>query len=159
LLSNGAPLDMIGMQGYFGSLVPSPMRMLKTLDRFGSLGPRIRITEYSIKTEDEDLACDFTRDLLTVLYSHEKVAGFHTWNGVETYINKDGTLTRLGQAYADLACKAWKTHAQMKTDAGGQCSLPAHLGRYRVNVSAGGRMAERWLDLRKDSPELIVTVP
>jgi endo-1,4-beta-xylanase len=159
LLANGAPVDTIGMQGYFGSLVPTPMRMIKTLDRFGALVPRIRVTEYSIKAEDEDLACDFTRDLLTVLYSHDKVVGFHTWHGVENYINPDGTLTRLGQAYSDLVCKAWKTQAQLKTDGAGQSSVPAHLGRYRVNVKVGERMKEQWLDLRKDGPELIVTVP
>ncbi len=159
VMENGGPLDTIGMQGYFGNLVPSPMRMLKTLDRFGAMGPMIRITEYSIATQDADLECDFTRDLLIVLYSHSRVRGFHTWHTIQKFVNKDGTLTRLGQVYAELVLKAWKTKAELKTDPTGQCSIPAHLGKYLVQVKKGGKVKELMYDLRKDSPVLTVSFP
>jgi GH35 family endo-1,4-beta-xylanase len=159
LLENGAPLDTIGMQGYFGMLVPTPERMLKTLDRFGKLGPMIRVTEFHIKGDDEDLKCDFLRDILTVLYSHPKVDGFNTWLGMQSYVNPDGSLTRLGKVFSDLVHGQWHTRATLKTTANGTVKLNGHLGRYRVRVKTpDGRGEEQWLTLRKDSPGLIVTV-
>lgn len=158
LIKNGAPVDTIGMEGYFGNLVPSPMRMLKTLDRFGSLGPEILVTEYDIQSEDPAMVCDFTHDLLTLLYSHEKVRGFTTWYGVSKYITPEGALTPLGQTVSDLVNKEWKTRTALKTDASGQCSVRAHLGQYQVSVRVNGQTIQNSLRLQKDTPELVVRI-
>ncbi len=159
LLTRGAPLDTICMQGYFGMLMPTPERMLQTLDRFGRFGPMIRVTEFHMKGDDEDLKCDFLRDILTVLYSHPKVDGFNTWLGMQSFVNPDGSLTRLGQAYSDLVLKQWHTRATLVSDEGGRVTVSGHLGRYRVVVTTpDGRSGEQWLTLRKGGNELIVTV-
>jgi GH35 family endo-1,4-beta-xylanase len=159
LLKRGAPLDIICMQGYFGMLMPTPERMLLTLDRFGRFGPMIRVSEFHMKGDDEDLKCDFLRDILIVLYSHPKVDGFNTWLGMQSFVNPDGSLTRLGQVYSDLVLKQWRTRASLTTDDKGTASVNGHLGRYRILVSTpDGRRGEQWLTLRKGSEELIVTV-
>lgn len=159
LLSRGAPIDTICMQGYFGMLKPTPERMLQTLDRFGRFGPMIRVTEFHMKGDDEDLKCDFLRDILTVLYSHPKVDGFNTWLGMQSFVNPDGSLTRLGQVYRDQVLNDWRTRATLTTDEQGLVSLNGHLGRYRIRVTTpDGRASEQWLTLRKGSEQLIVTV-
>jgi GH35 family endo-1,4-beta-xylanase len=153
LLAAGAPIDMIGMQGYFGNDVPSPMRMLQTLDRFAELGPRLRVTEYSIKAEDDGFKADFTRDLLTVLYSHEKVSGFTTWHGIQNFIGTNGVLTPMGKAYHDLACVEWKTTTNLKSDIQGRCSLRGHRGMYRVVASHLGKSSTQNLNLSKEGAD------
>ena len=158
LINNGAPVDTIGLEGYFGNLVPSPMRMLKILDRFGALGPMILVTEYDIQSEDPAMVCDFTRDLITLLYSHAKVRGFTTWYGISKYITPEGALTPLGQTVSDLVNQEWKTRTELKTDASGQCSVRAHLGQYKVSVRVNGQTIQKTLALQKGAPELVVKI-
>jgi GH35 family endo-1,4-beta-xylanase len=159
LLDGGAPLDVLGLQGHFGSFVPSPERMLSVLDRYGRLGPKIRVTEFTVGGDDEELKRDFTRDTLTVLYSHPAVLGWQTWWGVDRFVAEDGSLTPLGRTYADLVHGEWKTDETVATDAAGECVVRGHLGRYRVGVRLGERAEDAYLDLRKDSEPLIVTLP
>jgi hypothetical protein len=79
LIDEQAPLDAIGMQGHFGSQPTAPDEVLAILDRFARFGKPIMVTEYDITVDDEELAGQFTRDLLTALFSHPAVVGFVMW--------------------------------------------------------------------------------
>ena len=40
---------------------------------------KIRVTEFTVDTDDEDLQADYTRDFYTMLFSHPEVVGVQFW--------------------------------------------------------------------------------
>ncbi|BCM92562.1 anti-sigma-I factor RsgI6 [Abditibacteriota bacterium] len=158
LIDNGAPIDGFGFQGHFGATVPSPMRILKVLDRFAALKRSIRVTEFTIEGDDSALQGDFTRDLLTLLFSHPSVVGFQQW-GLENSVNKDGTLTPIGEAIRSLVNEKWHTNIKTTTDVNGSVTNRGFLGRYDVTVTQGNRTLTVPFELRSNSDQLLVTLP
>ena len=81
LVSGGAPLEGIGLQGHFnGGQMTDIERVVEVLDRFGSYGKDLLVTEFTFEMDDEDLQAEFTRDFLTAAFSHPSVKGFYNWN-------------------------------------------------------------------------------
>jgi GH35 family endo-1,4-beta-xylanase len=158
LLKGGAPLTVLGMQGHFGSSVPSPERILATLDRFAKFGLPIRITEFTIGTDDPDLQADFTRDFLTVLFSHPSAMGFQFW-GSDQLFTQDLKDKPIAAAYRDVVLHRWWTDTTGNTDAAGLLSGQGFLGKYRVSVTRAGQTVVQDLELTKTSGPLIVTMP
>jgi hypothetical protein len=137
------------MQGHFGLSVTAPGDALAILDRFGKLGPDIWITEYDMAIDDMDLAGRYTRDILTVLFSHPKVGGFVMWgfwDGAHNLNNAplfttDWTLKPAGQAYKDLVFGKWWTDTTCTSDASGSCQVRGFLGDYDLTITSGSASA------------------
>lgn len=145
LLEHGAELDAIGMQGHFGSggLTP-PGELVAVLDRFAELGLPITVTEYDLMTQDELLQADYTRDFLTVMFSHAAVDsvtlwgfwdGAH-WRGNTAMYRRDWTLKPSGQAWVDLVQKAWWTDETVTSDAQGKAEVRGFKGVYALHIEA-----------------------
>jgi GH35 family endo-1,4-beta-xylanase len=151
LFERGAPIDVIGMQTHVGALPPSPTRMKEVLDRFAKFGKPIRTTEFDMKkNEDPALKHDFTRDFITLMYSHPAVQGIQFWSMVPMLFDgKKGTPTALGKAYLELVEKKWRTMESGKTDAAGWFAARGHLGTYTLRVEIDGRSVERTFVLPK----------
>src|SRR5262249_9090254 len=79
LLEKKAPLEGLGLQSHIGSTPNAPVHVLATLDRYAKLGLPLRVTEFDINTDDEELQADYTRDFLTLMFSHPGVIGFQLW--------------------------------------------------------------------------------
>ncbi len=81
LLAEGVKIDGIGNQAHFhSSYLPSPVELLRNSDRFAALVPALQLTEFDVNTDgDEQLAADFTRDLLITCFSHPAYTGFVMW--------------------------------------------------------------------------------
>jgi endo-1,4-beta-xylanase len=147
LIARGAPLDGVGLQGHFGEALTAPVDVLSLLDRFAAPGPPLTITEYDIVTDDEELAGDFTRDFLTVLFSHPRVEGFlmwgfwdgRHWKNDAPLFRRDWSLKPAGRAYQDLVLGDWWTRATGRTAADGVFRTRGFLGRYRVSVRHRGQ--------------------
>ena len=69
LIDNGAPIDGIGIQGHFGSLLTPPVRILQELDHLASFKKKIMITEFDVIVPDEQLRADFLRDFFISCFS------------------------------------------------------------------------------------------
>ncbi len=158
LIADGAPLDVLGLQGHMGTGYSSPDRLRQILDRLSELGRPIRITEYTLRSDDSALEEDYTRDFLTVMFSHPNVIGVQTW-GTEGIMGADGALTPRGRAWSDLVTNAWSRRVNGATDADGVWSGVSYWGRHRVEVSHRGQTATVEHDLRRNGPELIVRLP
>ena len=158
LLDHGAPLDVLGLQGHFGSTVPGPVRVKAVLDRFAELGLPIRITEFDVKSEDESLKADFGRDVLTMLFSHPSVIGVQTW-GLGNMYDEAGHKTPMGEQWYDLIHKQWWTDETAKTDPDGKVETRGFLGRYTVSVRKGDASIDVAVELKKDATPTIVTLP
>nr|AYC81220.1 GH10 xylanase [uncultured bacterium] len=158
LLDNGAPLTVLGMQGHFGGTVPPPARMLKVLDRYARFGLPIRITEFTVGTDDEQLRADFLRDALIVAYSHPAVIGFQFW-GLGTLFDREMRPRPALAAYKDLVLGRWRTRLEGRTDPMGRFAGRGHLGRYNVKATLNGRLAEGTLELTRAGQAAELTLP
>jgi endo-1,4-beta-xylanase len=147
LIQKGAPLDGIGEQSHFGNDLTAPDRLLKILDRFQALGKTLEITEHDIAIPDASLQAEYTRDFLTVVFSHPGVIGFLSWGFWEgqhwrpegAYFRKDWSIKPAGQVLTDLITKEWRTDVEAETDAKGVCKVRGFLGDYEIVAQAQGR--------------------
>ncbi|OGV71139.1 MAG: hypothetical protein A2283_23710 [Lentisphaerae bacterium RIFOXYA12_FULL_48_11] len=145
LKDDDAPISGLGMQSHFGGTPTPPERMLAILDRFAALGLEISITEHDIDTSDEQLQADFTRDFLTIVYSHPAVVSVLTWGFWEkshwrpngAYYRSDWSVKPAGQAWLDLVTRKWWTNVVLKTDADGCACTRGFLGDYEITVTHG----------------------
>lgn len=141
LIDNDAPIDGIGIQGHFGSLLTPPERLLNELDRWGSFGKKIMITEFDVIVPDEQLRSDFLRDFFIACFSHESVDGIVVWGfwaGAHwmpqaALYNEDWSLTKMGKQWQDLT-NQWHTNAMLTTDSSGVVKLRGFIGDYQVKV-------------------------
>jgi len=146
LLDNGAPLSILGLQGHFGSAVPSPSRMVSILDRYARFGLPIRITEFTVATDDEQFRADFLRDAMIVAFSHPAVVGFQFWGTGQLL---DGQLNPKPacKAYRELVFDRWWTNLKGRTGANGEFEGTGFLGRHEAVVEKDGRRAVVEFDL------------
>jgi len=145
LIDQGAPITGLGMQGHFGDNVTAPEKLLSLLDRFARFGLDIKITEFDINTDDQDLVDDYTRDFMTLVFSHPAVAGFQFWGfwekahwrpGAALYA-ADWTPRPHAQVYRNLVFEEWWTSAKGQTDADGRFRGRGFYGDYTVKVRRG----------------------
>lgn len=146
LIRRGAPLGGIGMQGHFREVTP-PERVLKILDRFAAFSLPVRITEFDFETKDEELQAAFTRDLLTVCFSHPAVDAFLMWGFWEgRHWRPDGAMLRRDwtpkpnfEVWREMVFRRWWTDQTVKSGSAGALVLRAFRGEYEI--SAPGAVA------------------
>ncbi len=155
LLDNGAPLTVLGLQGHFGGSVPSPERIYATLQRYARFGLPMRVTEFTVGTDDEQLEADFLRDCMTVLFSHPSVIGFQFW-GPNQLFTRDFQEKPNLRAYRELVFSKWWTDETGNTDASGEFSGRGFLGSHEVTVTRGDAQARGELELTKPAGQVTV---
>jgi GH35 family endo-1,4-beta-xylanase len=147
LLEQKAPVEGIGVQSHFGNQPTPPVVALKILDRFGTFKRPIMVTEFDIATQDEPYQANYTRDYLTVCFSHPSVAGFLMWGFWEgahwipsgSMLRRDWSGKPNLAVWEELVLKKWWTDATVVTGADGQASVRGFKGEYAVTVSVNGR--------------------
>lgn len=157
LLRGGAPLQGIGLQGHFGWNLTGMDDAKAILDQYAALLPHLSITEYDISVDDLDLAGDYTRDLLTLFFSHPAAEAFLMWGfwdgahwgGNAPLFKKDWTPKPALQVWEDLVLKQWRTNANGMTSQDGAYNLRAFKGDYEVIVSLAGKRTGFKLQLLK----------
>jgi GH35 family endo-1,4-beta-xylanase len=160
LLEEGAPITGLGMQGHFGGSPTSMDTVKRLLDRFAALGLSIRITEFDMDTADEALQADYTRDFLTMVFSHPSVTGFQMWGFWEgahwlpraAMYRRDWSEKPNGEAFRRLVHETWRTTGEGRTDDEGRFGGRAFYGRYDVTVTRDGASQTVQIDHRR-SPE------
>jgi GH35 family endo-1,4-beta-xylanase len=144
LLDRGAPLGGIGIQGHFQEVTP-PEKMLEILDIFAEFHLPIQITEFDFETDDEALQAEFTRDFLTICFSHPRVDALLLWGFWEgrhwrprgAMLRKDWSPKPNYRVWRELVHGRWRTDTEGVTGAGGEYSVRAFRGEYEI--TAGGQ--------------------
>ena len=154
LVKEGYPVAGLGNQAHFDeSFLPSPAEMLATTDRFADIVPRQIITEFDVvTTADEELAADFTRDIMIATFSHKVYHGFLLWGFWEgshwkpqaASWNRDWTIRPRGQAFLDLVEREWHTEVTLTTDTTGRIAWRGFPGWYEVK----GEGIQQWLEVK-----------
>ena len=148
LKEQGAPIGGVGLQCHFGWSVTPPELALKELDRWGALGLEVQLTEFDIDSSDELLQADYTRDLLTLAFSHSSVTAVMTWGFWEgrhwrpdaALFRRDWSLKPNGKAWMDLTTRDWWTRASGVTRADGRFTARGFFGDYDIKVTSGDRI-------------------
>jgi len=142
LKERGAPIDGLGEQGHFGQSLTGIDRAKQILDRFATLGLVIQVTEFDIDIHDEKLQADYTRDYLTLCFSHPAIDSFLMWGFWEgrhwkpngAILRRDWSLKPNGEAWRDLIYKQWWTNADLTTSDDGTTQTRAFLGDYEIKI-------------------------
>ncbi len=145
LLDQGAPLEGIGVQSHFGGQPTPPVTALAILDRFAAFKLPIVVTEFDVNTQDETYQAAYTRDYLTLCFSHPAVHGFLMWGFWEgahwlpqaAMLRKDWTEKPNLAVWRELTRTRWWTDVTVRTGADGRVTVRGFKGEYAV--SSGGR--------------------
>jgi endo-1,4-beta-xylanase len=155
MVAKQAPFDGIGFQGHFKhpAHFSAPEDVYARLERFAALGKDLAITELDVAVPDPkdaqqaSLQADYTRDLLTVFFSHPRIREVTFWAIWEPEARKNsGALFRAdasakpnGEAVINLLSKLWSTEAKGKTADDGRFSTRGFYGKYEVSATANGK--------------------
>lgn len=141
----GFAVGGLGNQGHFHeSFLPSPVELLAVTDRFAQLVPRQCITEFDIITvNDEQLAADYTRDVLIACFSHPAYTGFVYWGIGEkdhwkpeaAMWRKDWSIRKAGEVIEEWIGRRWRTEVSLVTDADGRVDWRGFPGWYDAVVT------------------------
>ncbi|MGL5018660.1 MAG: endo-1,4-beta-xylanase [Luteolibacter sp.] len=156
----GIKIDGLGNQAHIHeSFLPSPEHVLAVTDRFAAVAPRQSITEFDVQTvADEELAADYTRDLMIACFSHSAYTSFLLWGFWEgshweptaASWNKDWSIRKRGEVLEEWLGKRWRTEVELTTDAAGTIKWRGFPGWYDL-TSAAGEPAKFQVTLKKPS--------
>jgi GH35 family endo-1,4-beta-xylanase len=164
LLDHGAPVQGIGMQGHFGRQLTAPEDLVKLLNRYAALGLDIMVTEYDIMAEDTQAAADYTRDLMTVLFSHPSVTGFIMWGFWDgdhwkknsPIFDAEFNMKPSGRAYEQLVLERWRTNEEGQTASDGSFRARGFQGSYTIVVEHGEKRREVQAALGRQGQRVVV---
>lgn len=160
LVENNAAIDGIGMQSHFGSSPTAIPRVYEILDRFHQKFPalEIRSTEFDVDTLDEQLQADYTRDFMTIFFSHPATVGIQNWGfwagahwrANAAYYTLDWQEKPNAVAWKDLIFNTWWNDFTGVSNNDGEFSARGFYGTYRVTVTHGQVERSCELVLAKD---------
>ncbi len=159
LLDQGAPLTGMGMQGHFGESPTSIPKVYEVLEYFHSEFPDldIRVTEFDIDTRDAELQGDYTRDFLTIMFSHPATVGVQSWGFWEgkhwrpeaAMFTRDWQEKPNAVAWRTLTKEVWWNDFAGKTDDKGLYANRGFYGTYELKISVGGKEQIQEFELQK----------
>lgn len=163
LMSKGATIEGIGIQGHFGERVTAPETLWKILDRFAKFGVPIQITEFDVNTRDEEGHGRYFEDFYTAMFAHPSLTGITMWGFWEKSMwMPNGALFatdwREKPAAAALRklIKRWQTNFTGKANPSGEVSLRAFKGTLTVEVTVGTKKESVDVELNNSTQEAII---
>ncbi len=144
--SLGGEVQGIGLQGHFGSDLTSIPKIYSILDKFAGLEKDIKITEHDINITQREVQAEYTRDFMTICFSHPAVKSVMFWGFWENshwmpdaaLFNADWSIRLHGQMYIDMVFDQWWTPiTQVITDESGRTYFEGFLGTYQYTVTDG----------------------
>ena len=170
IIDSGTKLDGIGNQAHMhASFLPSPEEVLTNSERFAALVPALQITEFDVQTNgDDQLAADYTRDLLITCFSHPAYTGFVLWGFWEGRHWKpeaapwrmDWSEKPVASTWREWVTRKWRTDEHLTTSTSGSASTRGFHGHYKVEVRHQGRVAAGSITLNNSRPgQLTLTLP
>ena len=162
LHDNQAPLDGIGFQGHFRSAIPLE-EVWNRIERFNVFGYDLQITEYDFDESDEILQATYTRDLMTLIFSHPKMMGFICWTlfNDEQRINQslhraDWAPKKMMQVWDYLIQKVWHTEESLITNKAGAVKFHGFKGDYEILVEFNGKKSTEQMTFNESGSTKIV---
>ncbi|MFG0250766.1 MAG: endo-1,4-beta-xylanase, partial [Phycisphaeraceae bacterium JB051] len=143
LKESGAPIHGIGMQSHFGASLTAPTRLWEILDHYSQLGLPIKVTEFDINLDDDDIKAEYTRDFYTAIFAHPNVeallswgfwAGRH-WRPEAAYLDMQFKSRPNDIAMRKLLFEDWWTNTTVNTNHAGKINQRIFKGRHVITVT------------------------
>jgi GH35 family endo-1,4-beta-xylanase len=165
LIKNNAPLDGIGFQSHFRAPTP-PVEIWKRMERFAKFNKKLLITEFDFETEDREFQAAFTRDFMTIVFSHPQVISFSTWAYWEGKISKpkaalftkDWEMKPNGKMWYTLVHETWTTDESASSGAEGMVSGRGFKGEYKIQVKAKGKIVTKTAVFTEDGTQVDIVL-
>lgn len=166
LIGEDVPIDRIGVQGRFDAQPPPIQVLSDRLDQLASFNLPLVVTAFDMVTTDEQLQRDFTRDFLTLAFSHPSIDGFifrRFWGeeegrvGVAMY-RPDGRITSIGRGYRELVLRDWWTDIVALSNADGVLTSRVFQGDYMISAQKDDLNATATLSLGPDGATVSLTL-
>ena len=165
LLDNNAPLHGIGVQSHF-SQTPTSIELIYTIiDRFHQSYPNlaIRSTEFDVDTSDEEMQSDYTRDFLTIFFSHPATVGVQKWGfwaGAHwrpraAMYDLDWRAKPNQQAWHNLIYDTWWSSFDETSNGSGEVSVRGFYGDYSITVTTSDTSQSIDFSLLAEGPDSI----
>lgn len=168
LLSKGAPVEGIGIQGHFGTLIDWQSVKLR-LDYLGEMGLPLKITEFDmnqtvLNMSEEQQASEYSK-MMRIAFSHPDVEGFLFWGFWDSrhwipgagLFKTDKTPKLAADSVYKLIHTTWSTTATVTTDENGEVNFRGYYGTYEVFSACGDGVAGQTV-LTKNSPSNTVAL-
>lgn len=149
LLDNNAPITGVGFQSHFSESPTSITKIYSIIERYHQAFPDLefRSTEFDINTTDQALQADFTRDFLTIFFSHPSTVGVQLWGFWENahwsknaaFYTADWTEKPNATAWKKLIYSTWWNNFSGSTDDLGKFNNRGFYGDYEVDVTHNGK--------------------
>jgi GH35 family endo-1,4-beta-xylanase len=182
MLLQGLPVDALGMQYHLfdykeetlwkrtacykdSSKLLEPVRLLRALDHYATLGLPLHISEitlpcYGASADDEELQAELAEMLYRTWFSHPAVASIVYWNVVDGHahgkesellgalVHKDLSEKAIYRTLRRLIKEEWRTRLPAKPVAEGRLAFRGFHGAYRATVNHGGKTTVAEFELR-----------
>lgn len=166
LKDNGAPIDGIGNEGHFADYMPPMSTIYEHFMRLNSTGLDLAITEFDVKTADENFRADVTRDMMTMAFSIPNMKSFVFWKTWEATATKNisvmydykWNMKKSGLVIEDLILNKWRTNVVASTDESGEFNVRGFLGEYEIKANINGKEITKNIILKKGQANIIEIV-
>ena len=162
LLNNNAPITGIGFQSHFAENLTPIENIYALLERYHTAFPQLtlRATEFDINTLDETLQADYTRDFLTIFFSHPATEGVQLWGfwagqhwlPAAAMFDLNWQPKPNADAWYELIYQQWWNNFSGQSEAAGQYQNRGFYGDYQVTVNAGENSKTFTIRLSADGP-------
>jgi GH35 family endo-1,4-beta-xylanase len=166
LTTQNAPIDGIGLQSHFNDILTDIPKVYSIINRFHQAFPAadIRSTEFDVSTLDEQLQADYTRDFLTIFFSHPATVGVQLWGfWAGRHWFPDAALYDLewrekpnAVAWKNLVLNQWHSQFEAKTTTDGTFSGRGYYGEYEVTISYLGTEQTFTFSVEEDADNNII---
>ncbi|MGO4893023.1 endo-1,4-beta-xylanase [Flavobacterium sp. W21_SRS_FM6] len=148
LKTNNAPITGIGLQSHFSENLTAITAIYDLIERYHRAFPElaIRATEFDVNTADTSLQADFTRDFLTIFFSHPATVGVQAWGfwagrhwlPKGAMYSQNWQIKPNGEAWQNLIYKTWWNNFSGQTNEAGVYQQRGFYGDYEVSVTVAG---------------------
>ncbi len=150
-LSQGVPIDVIGIQAHVGTPITPMSRVVEIMNEIAKLGKPLEITEYDLGVLDDQVNGNHMADFLTAMYSVPKVQSFLMWGfwaGAHwrakeggAMLNLDWSQRKAATVWEDLVRHKWWTHQSLNSDSHGHTRSRVFFGDLKITATFKGRTA------------------
>ncbi|MCF2947103.1 endo-1,4-beta-xylanase [Paraglaciecola aquimarina] len=148
LIDESAEINGIGLQSHFSEVLTPISKVWEILDSIHQIAPElvIRSTEFDVTTKDEQLQADYTRDFITLFFSHPATVGVQLWGFWENrhwfpdaaMYRSDWSEKPNAVVWKDLIFNQWNSQFTGQTNDLGQFSERAFYGEYEAKFTHDG---------------------
>ncbi len=161
MLNDGAPIDVIGMQGHFWQKIPSYSELKRRLAEVAVLKKPMVVTEFDMT---HGSGYDDMERVLYAVFSEPLMEGFTIWGAWDgqqwrnngPIYDEDWSIKESGRAYFDLVKGEWWTDTTLIYTGEDEWEIPGFLGMYDLQVTYGDQVQVSEFTLDKAGQELQV---